>query len=110
MPGSISKGRSKTPHSRRRRQLNHPDHFNKLFAAGAHATSLGVALLDSQTRFVAVNAALASETRAPCDQHVGKTSGEIVGDLAQQIQPTYERVLKTGKPSSILLEGHVRHT
>jgi PAS domain-containing protein len=90
--------------------LDHPDHFKKLFAAGAHATSLGIALLDSQTRFEVVNASLARETRAPSDRHIGKTSSQVVGDLARQIEPTYERVLRTGKPSSVLLEGHVRDT
>jgi hypothetical protein len=48
--------------------------------------------LDSQTRFASVNDSLSRQGRAEADQRVGKTSREIVGDLAKQIEPTYEKV------------------
>jgi hypothetical protein len=57
-----------------------------------------------------VNAALARETRFPRHGHIGKTSSEVTGELADQIEPTYARVLRTGKASSVLLTGHVRDT
>src|ERR1700761_1556922 len=81
-----------------------------LFAAAESATHTGICLLDTQTRFEWVNGALAKETRATIDQHIGKTSREIVGDLATQIEPIYERVLATGKPASVWLAGNVRDT
>lgn len=84
-------------------------HPRKLFAAGARASSLGIALLDSETRFELVNASLARETEVPPESHIGKFSRDIVGDLAKQIEPTYENVLRTGEPESILLTGHVRN-
>ena len=84
------------------------DHVKKLLADGIRASSLGIAVLDSETRFESVNASLARETRAGAEQHVGKTSREVVGDLAKQIEPTYEEVLRTRKPASVLLTGHVR--
>jgi hypothetical protein len=87
-----------------------PDYIKALLAAGVHAFNLGITLLDSQTRFESVNAALARETRASVDQHIGKTSREIVGDLATQIEPTYEKVLRTGRPASVWLMGQVRDT
>jgi hypothetical protein len=68
-----------------------------------------MAILDSQTRFQAVNDALTRETRASADFHFGRTSREVVGDLARQIEPTYEKVLSTGKASSMPLVGHVRN-
>ena len=74
------------------RGLTDLDHIKKLLADGVHASSLGVAVLDSQTRFESVNASIARGTRVGADQHVGKTSREIVGDLAKQIEPTYEKV------------------
>jgi hypothetical protein len=86
------------------------DRLGRLFAAGARATSLGIALLDSETRFELVNASLACETKTASDHHIGKSSREIVGDLATQIEPTYEKVLRTAKPASVLLKGHVRET
>jgi hypothetical protein len=86
------------------------DNMTALLAAGVHASNLGICLLDSQTRFESVNAALAHETRASVEHHVGKSSREIVGDLATQIEPTYEKVLRTGNPVSVTLVGRVRDT
>lgn len=91
-------------------RLDCPEYVKALFAAGERATHTGICLLDTQTRFDWVNAALAKETQATIDQHIGKTSREIVGDLATQIEPIYERVLATGKPASVWLAGHVRDT
>ncbi len=91
-------------------RLDCPEYVKALFAASESATHTGICLLDTQTRFDWVNAALAKETRATVDQHIGKTSREIVGDLAKQIEPIYERVLGTGKPASVWLAGQVRDT
>jgi PAS fold len=87
-----------------------PSYLKALFDAGARASYLGVAMMDSQTRFESVNAAVARETRITVDQHLGKTSREIVGDLALQIEPIYEKVFRTAKPASVWLAGHVRDT
>jgi hypothetical protein len=92
------------------RRLCEPSYLKRLFAAGTRAASLGIALHDSQTRFEFVNAALSRETRVPADYHIGKTSREVTGDFARQIEPTYEEVLRTGKPASLLLKGHIRDT
>src|ERR1700744_2219322 len=81
-------------------RLDCPEYVKALLAAGEHATHTGICLLDTQTRFDWVNAALAKETRATVDQHIGKTSREIVGDLATSIEPMYEIVLRTGQPAS----------
>jgi hypothetical protein len=91
-------------------RFEQPDYIKALFTAATRATHLGVTILDSQTRVESLNAALASETRVTLDQHIGKTSHEIVGELAEQVQPTYEKVLCTGKPASVWLAGHVRDT
>jgi hypothetical protein len=90
--------------------LRQPAYIQALLAAGVHAANVGITLLDADTRFQSVNAALARETRASPDQHIGKNSREIVGELATQIEPTYEKVLRTGKPASVWLAGHVRDT
>jgi hypothetical protein len=92
------------------KRFEDPRYFKRLFAAGTRASSLGLAVMDSQTRFEAVNASLAHETRAGTDHHIGRTSREIVGDLAKQIEPTYEQVIRTGRPASVMLTGHVRDT
>ena len=91
-------------------RFEQPEYIKALFTAASRAVHLGVTVLDSQTRIESLNAALAHETRVTLDQHIGKTSYEIVGDLAAQVQPTYEKVLRTGKPASVFLAGHVRDT
>ena len=85
-----------------------PAHAKQLFEACARASTLGFAILDSDFRFQVVNESLARETQAPVDRHIGRTSFEVVGQLAEQIQGTYEHVFDTGQPSSVLLVGHVR--
>lgn len=90
------------------KRFNKPTDLKSLLRASARASSLGMAVLDSQTRFQAVNAALARETQAPADFHIGRTSREIVGDLARQIEQTYESVLSGGPSSSVPLVGRVR--
>ena len=82
-----------------------PEYVKALFTAGERAANTGICLLDAQTRFEWVNSALANETRATVDQHIGKTSREIVGNLATQIEPIYESVLRTGKPGVRLAGG-----
>ncbi len=101
----LKKGGAKEPS-----RLDCPGYLKALFAAGERATHTGICLLDTQTRFDWVNAALAKETRTTIDQHIGKTSREIVGDLASQIEPIYEKVLGTGRPASVWLAGRVRDT
>lgn len=96
--------------AREPRRFEQPDYIKALFAAADRAVHLGICVLDSQTRVESVNAALAYETRATVDQHIGKTSREIVGDLATQVEPAYEGVLRTGKPATIWIAGHVRDT
>jgi PAS fold len=91
-----------------RRRVERTGCVQELFAAGCRASHLGISLMDSQTRFESVNSALARETRLTTEEHLGKTSREIVGELAGQIEPVYEKVLSTGKPSSVWLSGHVR--
>ena len=69
-----------------------------------------MAILDSQTRFESVNISLARETRAGVDDHLGKTARAVVGDVARQVEPTHEKVLRTGRAASVTVAGHVRDT
>jgi PAS fold len=92
------------------RRFERPDYIKALLAAGVHASNLGISLMDSQTRNEFVNSALARESQASVNHHIGKTSREMVGDLASQIEPTYENVLRTGKPAFVRLVGIIRDT
>jgi hypothetical protein len=92
------------------RRFEHLDYMKGLLAAGVRASNLGIILLDSQTRWDSLNAAITRETRLPMEEHLGKSTREIVGELAEQIEPTYEKVLRTGEPGSAWIVGHVRDT
>src|SRR5207248_511026 len=44
----------------------------------------------------------------PADFHIGRTSREVVGDLAKQIEPIYESVLGGVGSCSVPLVGQIR--
>ena len=92
------------------RRFEQSDHLKKLFAAGARASSLGIAVLDSQTRFEAVNASMSREMRIAPNDHIGRTSHELLGDLVLPTEKVHERVLSLGQPESLLIKGRVRNT
>ena len=73
-----------------------PEYVKALFAAGERATHTGICLLDTQTRFDWVNAVSRKRRERPSINISGRLHANIVGDLATQIEPIYERVLATG--------------
>jgi PAS domain S-box-containing protein len=62
------------------------------------AAPIGLAIVDSHLRFIKVNATLAQINGLTIQDHLGKTLQEIIPDLAPSLEPTYRKVLKTGKP------------
>ena len=60
-----------------------------LFHAAAAASELAICVLDRDSRFVSVNAKLASECRCTPDDMLGRTARESLGDLAAQIEPAF---------------------
>jgi len=90
--------------------MQEPNNIKRLLAAAAQATSLGLAIMDSQTRFEAVNATLAREMRIDPYEHLGKTSCELVGGVALPMEQVLDRVLSLGKSESLLVAGRVRDT
>ena len=102
--------RSEVKRSQDPRGLTDLDHVKKLLAAGARASSLGMAVLDSQTRFEAVNASMSREMRIAPNDLIGRTSHELLGDLVLPTEKVHERVLSLGQPESLLIKGRVRNT
>ena len=101
---------SEVKRSKESRGLTDLDHVKKLLADGARATSVGMAVLDSQTRFEAVNASMSREMRIAPNDHIGRTSHELLGDLVLPTEKVHERVLSLGQPESLLIKGRVRNT
>jgi hypothetical protein len=59
---------------------------------------VGVAILDDQLRFQAVNSALAQINGIPDIQHLGKTLAEVLGDIEHQVSPLAREVMASGRP------------
>ena len=62
--------------------------------------NIGVAVLDRQLRFKAVNRALAEMNGLPADNHVGRPLHEVVGSLVMKVGSAFQHVFSTGQPLS----------
>jgi DNA-binding CsgD family transcriptional regulator len=58
---------------------------------------IGIAICDSQLRYVSVNNALAAMNGIPAEAHVGKTVREILGRVASTVELMLNYVLVTGQ-------------
>jgi formate hydrogenlyase transcriptional activator len=63
-----------------------------------NSSTLGFCILDAEFRYLAVNQALAIMDGATPEEHLGKTIREVLGPLADQIEPELKQLLETGKP------------
>jgi PAS domain S-box-containing protein len=69
------------------------------------AAPVGMALMDTNFRYVRVNEALARMNGLPADEHFGRTLRDVLGDeAASEIEPLHRQVLETGEP---ILDQHV---
>lgn len=68
------------------------------------SSTLGFSILDTQFRYIAVNEALATMNGLTRQDHLGRTIREVLGSLADQIEPELKKLLATGEPQ---LDVHV---
>ena len=80
-----------------------PDPEN-LFADYFNSSSVGLCILDLEFRYLAINNTLEEINGIPAQDHIGKTVREILGDLADVVEPELRLVISTGEPV-INLEG-----
>ena len=59
---------------------------------------IGLAVLDTDLRFVRINKLLAEANGVPAADHIGRTAAEIVPDLVAQGRTLAARILATGEP------------
>ncbi len=59
---------------------------------------VGLCILDDQLRFVQINKMLAEMNGASEAEHIGKTVGEILPDIALTVEPLYQQILRTKEP------------
>ena len=66
---------------------------------------VGLCFIDRDLRFTRVNDRLAEINGKPAAEHIGATVREVIPDIADQVVPIYERILRTGQPV-VNLEVH----
>ena len=59
---------------------------------------VGLCVFDTDLRYVYINAWLAALNRIPLEDHLGRTVGEVLPDLASRIEPQLQKVIDTGQP------------
>ena len=69
-----------------------------LMEAMQSGAPVGFAFVDTEFRIVQINQTLAEVNGSPAEEQVGKTIAEVVPDVWAQMQPVYERVLRSGEP------------
>jgi formate hydrogenlyase transcriptional activator len=70
----------------------------QLLSAYFSASRVGVCVLDTDFRYLAINQTLAEMNGMPAEAHLGKSVREMLGDFAELLEPQFERVLKTQQP------------
>jgi PAS domain S-box-containing protein len=90
-------------------------HASALFDVVGEGAPVGLAFVDTELRFVRINAALAAINGRAVEDHLGRRIDEVLPEIADVIVPIYRQVLETGEP---ILErevtretpaSHVRH-
>jgi signal transduction histidine kinase len=59
---------------------------------------VGLAVLDTELRYLRINDLLALQNGIPADEHIGRTVGEMVPNIAGTIEILCREVIVTGKP------------
>jgi PAS domain S-box-containing protein len=70
--------------------------LEQLVAAYFNAAPVGIAILDNQLRYQAINEMLAKMNGLPVQQHIGRTTADIIGQDGN-IQRALQHVARTGK-------------
>jgi formate hydrogenlyase transcriptional activator len=70
----------------------------QLLSAYFSASRVGLCVLDSDFRYLAINQTLAEMNGIPAEAHLGKSVREMLGDFAELLEPQFERVLRTQQP------------
>ena len=69
-----------------------------------NAAPIGLCRLDTELRYRHINQYLADYNGLPVTEHLGRTIGEVLPDVAAKIEPLLRRVIETGTP---VIEGSV---
>ena len=70
----------------------------QLLATYFSASKVGLVILDTNLHFLAINQALAEMNGMPAEAHLGKSLREMLGDIAEELEPHFKRVLLRASP------------
>ncbi|MBE9104305.1 PAS domain-containing protein, partial [Nostoc cf. edaphicum LEGE 07299] len=73
-------------------------HKQKLLDTFINNAPVGITIIDGELRYSLVNEALAEINGIPAAEHIGKTTWEIVPDIARKQDRVFRQVLTTGEP------------
>jgi len=75
-----------------------PSDLERLLAVYFKSSPVGLAIFDSDLRYVAVNYRLAAMNGLAASDHVGKNIREVLGDKAVAFEPVLQWILSSGEP------------
>lgn len=78
-----------------------------LLRAYFHASRVGLCIVDASFRYMALNLTLAEMNGLALEEHLGKSVREVLGNVADVLEPQLDRVLAGGKP---ILNLELEHT
>jgi len=96
------------PLSRTGSGLHTPESAVLLIKACAQASALGFLLRSKDLRIQTVNSAYAQMSRLPAEEYSGRTSREVLGELAERVEPLLNAVLKSREAIHCNLMGRLR--
>jgi PAS domain S-box-containing protein len=76
--------------------------------AAIESGKAGIAILDEHLRYVEINETLARINGLSVEEHIGRTIGEVLPNIASFIEPVVRRILSTGEAElNFEIEGEV---
>ena len=70
----------------------------ELLGAYFSASRVGLCILDADFRYLAINQTLAAINGVSADAHLGKSVREILGDIAELVEPQLKKIFETRQP------------
>ncbi|HYM75905.1 MAG TPA: sigma 54-interacting transcriptional regulator [Candidatus Dormibacteraeota bacterium] len=82
----------------------------RVIAAYFNSTTVGLCVIDSDLRYIAINKKLAEINGLPAPDHLGKTVREVLGDFADTLEAQFRHILATGEAVNIEVSGKLPST
>jgi hypothetical protein len=95
-------------HSTSINDLANLQHAERLLATFSPSSAIGFGICDREWRFRWINNVLAASNGFLPEAHLGNTIREVLGPIADVIEPAFRRVLATGQATSKQIVGNIR--